>query len=435
MADDTAAKRSAAFVHLIHRQRDFYAIAQEVLNRFDQQLDVVYQKKLKNEKIEETEQEKLDKLKIQLMIAREFSEKNSHELESMYKLALVNADDKTSKYHAASKLIVRQFPKWVNEGLKTGDQSSVISISQSLAEVNDSFKLGNPKAFIADFNEFARAKVEVRQKAQKESVLASKSKSEKLNDSAIATEWQKFRTERAADFLPLENKLKRSPQNLVPFRPSADSYGHISGRNFPAGIWALTFDDGPHPQYTQKIYSVLRLNEVSGTFFWLAKNIEAYPEIAREAAKYNFSRGSHSFRHAQLPKLEPDDLEHEITGAANSFAKVIGERPTLFRCPYGACGLKDSNVRQLIAKNNMLSIIWNVDTLDWQDKNPVSIFERTQKQVIVAGSGIILFHDIHPQSVEALKLLLGYMKMTKGINIQPLPKIISDMRGAKYESP
>ena len=61
----------------------------------------------------------------------------------------------------------------------------------------------------------------------------------------------------------------------------------------------------------------------------------------------------------------------------------------------------------------MLHVHWNVDRLDWQDKNPQSIFERSKKQIDLRGKGIVLFHDVHPQSVEAVKLLLPYMKSKK----------------------
>jgi peptidoglycan/xylan/chitin deacetylase (PgdA/CDA1 family) len=83
----------------------------------------------------------------------------------------------------------------------------------------------------------------------------------------------------------------------------------------------------------------------------------------------------------------------------------------------------------------MIHTSWNVDTLDWQDRNANSIFERTKKQVDILGRGIILFHDIHPQSVQAVKLLIPYMKKVKDTQIKPLKSIISIVREKSFESP
>ena len=73
-------------------------------------------------------------------------------------------------------------------------------------------------------------------------------------------------------------------------------------------------------------------------------------------------------------------------------------------------------VRQDIANAGMVHVFWNVDTLDWQDKNPQSILARTLKQMSAYKGGVILFHDIHSQSVIASNLLMAHMKKS-GINV------------------
>jgi len=62
----------------------------------------------------------------------------------------------------------------------------------------------------------------------------------------------------------------------------------------------------------------------------------------------------------------------------------------------------------------MLHVFWNVDTLDWQDKNPQSIFNRAVKQMSGTknNAGVILFHDIHRQTVTASALLMDHLKKT-----------------------
>ena len=81
----------------------------------------------------------------------------------------------------------------------------------------------------------------------------------------------------------------------------------------------------------------------------------------------------------------------------------------------------------------MLHVFWNVDTLDWQDKDPASILARAKKQMQANGHGVILFHDIHPQSVEASKKLLEWSKTLKGTSDEirwvTLPEIVDEMNG------
>ena len=89
----------------------------------------------------------------------------------------------------------------------------------------------------------------------------------------------------------------------------------------------------------------------------------------------------------------------------------------------------------MIADLGMIHVFWNVDTLDWQDKDPDSIVARAQKQMKTEGHGVILFHDIHPQSVIASKKLVEWTKTLKGteneIRWVTIPEIINEMNGVK----
>ena len=67
----------------------------------------------------------------------------------------------------------------------------------------------------------------------------------------------------------------------------------------------------------------------------------------------------------------------------------------------------------MISENGLIHIFWNVDSLDWQDKDPESIKERVVNQMKVQKRGVILFHDIHQQSLVASKLILQYIREHK----------------------
>lgn len=203
-----------------------------------------------------------------------------------------------------------------------------------------------------------------------------------------------------------ESFQERTPQSEGTAVPSAGPAGNLTGNTFKAGRWALTFDDGPSAKHTSAVLTNLEARGLKTSFFWLASLTPSYPTLINRAKDLGMALGNHSFSHANLPKQGAASLQKEIVTSTEVHKKAFGFKPTYFRCPYGACGGGGSNIRQMIANQGMVHIFWNIDSLDWQDKNPASIVNRVKKAMAVAKKGIILFHDIHPQSVEATKLLM-----------------------------
>lgn len=190
-------------------------------------------------------------------------------------------------------------------------------------------------------------------------------------------------------------------------QPSAGSDGNISGGTFPANTWALTYDDGPHPQYTPMVLANLAELKKHASFMWLAECLINNPKLPDVARAAGMPTNDHSWTHENLDKANSVDLNKEITLSSEKDTDFYGQRPRFFRLPYGA-GLSNKTVRKLIADNGMIHVFWNVDSLDWQDKEPTSILARVQKEMALEKRGIILFHDIHPQSVTASKLVLQW---------------------------
>jgi peptidoglycan/xylan/chitin deacetylase (PgdA/CDA1 family) len=191
---------------------------------------------------------------------------------------------------------------------------------------------------------------------------------------------------------------------------SAGSAGNITGRGFMPNTWSLTYDDGPGAKTTSTVLKNLQDRDQKASFFVLAKQVEALPTISKSLKDAGMDMALHSYTHAQLTKVGPVQLEREIGGAKAVVESKLGVKVKLFRLPYGA-GVSVASIRQKIAQHNMIHVFWNVDTLDWQDKNPTSIYNRSLKQMAAAGNkGVILFHDIHPQSVTASTMLMDYFK-------------------------
>ncbi len=218
----------------------------------------------------------------------------------------------------------------------------------------------------------------------------------------------KIRALQMKDYMK-ELKGGRSTSSDVIFA-SAGASGNITGRGFMANTWSLTYDDGPGGKTSPTVLKNLVDRGQKASFFMLAKQVDALPTIAKSIKDAGMDIALHSYTHAQLTKVGPVQLEREIGGAKAAIESKLGGKIKLFRLPYGA-GVSVPNVRAKIAEHGLIHVFWNVDTLDWQDKNPTSIFNRARKQMEGAGNkGVILFHDIHPQSVTASTMLMDYFK-------------------------
>ena len=152
-------------------------------------------------------------------------------------------------------------------------------------------------------------------------------------------------------------------------------FGALSDEEHPK--IALTFDDGPHPVYTEELLDGLKKRKVMATFFLIGNNIEGNEEIVKRMAEEGHLIGSHTYNHVQCNKI------YETTGVCPSFV----------RPPFGEW---KKNMDFCVT---MLPVFWNVDSLDWKLQNTEKIVKRVVKDV--KEGDIILMHDIFETSVQA----------------------------------
>jgi peptidoglycan/xylan/chitin deacetylase (PgdA/CDA1 family) len=206
------------------------------------------------------------------------------------------------------------------------------------------------------------------------------------------------------------NELKETTTTPVIY-PSATRAGNITGNSFPSQVWTLTFDDGPRNGRTQTVVDNLYNRNMRATFFMPTRQALRFESVANYVKNADMEIAHHSYTHPNLTKLNAAELEYEVTTAKKDLEELLNVELKLMRLPYGA-GLRNSKVRKKIATNNMVHVFWNVDTLDWKDKNPSSIKARTLKQMQLSpkDSGIILFHDIHAQTVIASEMVMDHLQ-------------------------
>lgn len=156
---------------------------------------------------------------------------------------------------------------------------------------------------------------------------------------------------------------------------------------------AITFDDGPHPVYTQRLLDGLKERHVVATFFVTGENANAHPEIIKREHDEGHLIGNHTYSHIQLTKGNRDTFRQELIETNTVLKEITGEDVLYVRPPYGSWD------KAFEKELNMFPVLWNIDPLDWCSHNADCI---AAKIVEAADEGdIILLHDYYDTSVEA----------------------------------
>ena len=180
-------------------------------------------------------------------------------------------------------------------------------------------------------------------------------------------------------------------------------------------VVALTFDDGPNPATTNQALDTLSKYGIKATFFVLGKNVSGNEEILKRMKADGHVIGNHSWSHPVLSKLSLDDAKKQITDTEDALTKVLGSSSKLMRPPYGAI---TDDIRNSL---DLSFIMWNVDSLDWKSKNEAAILTEIQREV--KNGSIILMHDIHAETVNALPKVIDYLK-GQGYDFVTIPDLL-----------
>lgn len=164
---------------------------------------------------------------------------------------------------------------------------------------------------------------------------------------------------------------------------------------------ALTFDDGPSTVNTPKVLETLKKYNAHATFFVVGNRVAAGADVLKQAVAQGNEIGNHSWDHSNLSLKNMKFVNSQYDRTAKLVQKLSGFKITFLRPPYGA--ISDRMRKKL--KHPM--ILWNEDTLDWKTRNAKSVFKYIKKNV--SDGDIILMHDIHPSTAEALKKVVPWL--------------------------
>jgi cellulose synthase/poly-beta-1,6-N-acetylglucosamine synthase-like glycosyltransferase/peptidoglycan/xylan/chitin deacetylase (PgdA/CDA1 family)/spore germination protein YaaH len=206
---------------------------------------------------------------------------------------------------------------------------------------------------------------------------------------------------------------------------------------------ALSFDDGPDPEWTPKILDVLKKYGVHGSFFMIGEEAENYPGVMQRVYREGHEVGNHTFTHPDLSEISNAQVDLQMNLTERLFAAKLGVQPLYFRPPYSIDQEPDTNDQAApidrIQGMGYVIVGNKIDTNDW-DENPRktpqeitdSVFQQIKDMEVktwMRGS-VILMHDgggNRQATVDALPVLITALRQ-RGYEIVPVSELLGKTR-------
>ena len=179
---------------------------------------------------------------------------------------------------------------------------------------------------------------------------------------------------------------------------------------------ALTFDDGPG-KYTSKLVGYLNDGFAHATFFMQGSRLNSYKTAVKDVASSGSEIAYHSYKHQYFKNQTMSEIKSDLEKSNKDLNNLIGETFKMVRPPYGSI---NDEIKKVL---DMPIILWNIDTEDWKNKDSSYLVNYVLENV--SPGDIILFHDIHETSVEAIPTLLKelYVKGYQVVTVSELAAI------------
>lgn len=188
------------------------------------------------------------------------------------------------------------------------------------------------------------------------------------------------------------------------------------------GKVALTFDDGPHPRYTQDILDILGEYNITATFFVIGVNATLYPDALLAISNSGCEIGNHTFTHENLSNASSADISNELSKCESAIKDRANISTKLFRPPQGSC---TKTLEATASSKGYDIILWSIDTEDWAHTPPEKIVSNVLSSL--SNGDIILMHDYisgKNTTCDALKILIPEI-LKRGYEFVTVSELIS----------
>lgn len=200
------------------------------------------------------------------------------------------------------------------------------------------------------------------------------------------------------------------------FLQSSQCFANVQAGSEEMGMKiAITFDDGPNIEYTEKLLEGLEERNVSATFFLIGKNAEENEALVRKIYEEGHMIGNHTYSHLRLEADNYETYKDELLRTNEIIQRITGETPMFCRPPFGAW---DSEIEGDIG---MIPVLWTVDPRDWDTQNTEEIVQYVVTHA--KENGIILLHDEYASSVDAALAIIDELQ-AKGFVFVTVDEIV-----------
>lgn len=183
---------------------------------------------------------------------------------------------------------------------------------------------------------------------------------------------------------------------------------------------ALTFDDGPS-RYTGKLLDALKKHNAKATFFVVGSRLDndSNNALLKRMENEGHVVGNHSQNHTNLKRLSSNGVANEMYAAAERIKNAIGYYPIVMRCPGGNY---NTTVQSYAKSINVPIVHWDLDTIDWRDRNKTAVVNRVKNNV--KDGSIVLMHDLYSTTVNAAIELIPYLQK-QGYTLVTVPELLA----------
>ena len=165
---------------------------------------------------------------------------------------------------------------------------------------------------------------------------------------------------------------------------------------------AITFDDGPRRETTERLLDGLLERGVPATFFLIGRQIAGSEDLIQRMAAEGHQIGSHTWSHVRLLGVSQDTLRDEVGRTQAALEELLGPGDYWLRPPYGAVDEADRTLIQVPM------IKWSIDPRDWESLDAEKVKAAVLKDA--RPGQIILLHDIYDSSVDAALSIVDALK-------------------------
>ncbi len=192
---------------------------------------------------------------------------------------------------------------------------------------------------------------------------------------------------------------------------------------------ALTFDDGPSPDWTPRVLDELKKANIKATFFLVGYHVQKYPDVARRIVEEGHTIGNHGYAHTVMFYYTPAEIEQEIKYTENVICDITGIKTTIFRPP--KAWLRKT-IKDRIKMMGYHIVLWSLNSKDWVSFNHKHIVGYLTRKI--KNGDILLFHDSgnvfgreggdRMQTVKSIPLLARKLR-AKGFEFVSIEELIN----------